>query len=524
MNSNSKIRKFAIALGISVLVLANTALGFAAEGDFKASVLASAEEAILMADLSTETLKTAPSISEQEIFLNRLRQELNLSKTDYRQLLKQISETKVRLDLVSEEKLSLDQQLQNLDSQIDLTSEQLFSVLQELVQRENEVTLLGEEIEITEIVLAEQKEVFRDYLRLMYQEEKSYFYREDDGSLNALKLLLADESVGQNLRKLEYLELLNQTGQQLIERLDGLEMNLTGNQKALEVKMQKLDTLLEEFSAEKIQLELQKESRQRLLKVTSGQEEVYADLLEQTIGQQEELIHDIKALSDTLNFIELKVDEEGADFDPSAYEDLLDERDKALFDFHLQTLEYSACEFMWPVEPDKGISAFFRDSGYAGVFGMQHNAVDIPEYQGSAVRAAADAIVYTVRDNGYGYNYIILAHPCGLMTVYGHVNKILVSEGDMIPRGTIIALSGGMPGTLGAGYMTTGPHLHLEVLLNGQYVDPLRYLNLGKLTEKHISELPDKYRPVWEAALLADRGRLLRGGDFESDKLQKNLR
>jgi murein DD-endopeptidase MepM/ murein hydrolase activator NlpD len=45
-----------------------------------------------------------------------------------------------------------------------------------------------------------------------------------------------------------------------------------------------------------------------------------------------------------------------------------------------------------------------------------------------------------------------------------------------VSKGQVFALSGGMPGTTGAGFMTTGAHLHLEFSKNGAYVDPMKYL------------------------------------------------
>lgn len=132
--------------------------------------------------------------------------------------------------------------------------------------------------------------------------------------------------------------------------------------------------------------------------------------------------------------------------------------------------------FIWPVKPQLGISAHFDDDGYQKLFGMPHQAIDIPVTQGSVVGAAADGIVAKVTDNGLGFNSIVIKHANGMATLYGHVSRFLVAEGDSVSAGEAIALSGGTPGTAGAGHMTTGAHLHFQMLENGSPVDPLPHL------------------------------------------------
>ena len=132
--------------------------------------------------------------------------------------------------------------------------------------------------------------------------------------------------------------------------------------------------------------------------------------------------------------------------------------------------------FVWPVTPELGISAHFKDEGYKRRFGMDHHAIDIPADQSSVVVAAAEGTVVKVSDNGMGFNSIILRHGGGYATLYGHVSEFLVSEGQQVHAGEAIALSGGMPGTKGAGHMTTGAHLHLEMFKDGAHVDPMQLL------------------------------------------------
>lgn len=132
--------------------------------------------------------------------------------------------------------------------------------------------------------------------------------------------------------------------------------------------------------------------------------------------------------------------------------------------------------FDWPVEPELGISAHYDDPAYKARFGFAHKAIDIPVEQGSVVRSVADGVIEKITDQGLGFNSIVVRHRGGYASMYGHVSSFLVKEGDEVFSGDPIALSGGTPGTPGAGRMTTGAHLHLEMFKDGSHVDPLPLL------------------------------------------------
>ena len=71
---------------------------------------------------------------------------------------------------------------------------------------------------------------------------------------------------------------------------------------------------------------------------------------------------------------------------------------------------------------------------------------------------------------GSGYGYVVyINHIDGRQTRYAHLSKILVKAGQTVKQGERIALSGNTG-------VTTGPHLHFEMLINGKQVDPLKYL------------------------------------------------
>lgn len=524
----NRLNQYLVLLTAFAIIFANTAMGFAVTSDFEdvadvqvgavvesvgsmaesgalveSAVLVDDFEAVPESGAQVEATVVDDSVptKESEQFLSRLRQELQLSKSDYHQLLNSIEDTRQRLDQVKDEKISLAKQISNLEGLVADSSEKLLKALGQIVEIENEVSLLYEQIEMREVAIEYQKQLLRDYTKLLYQEENAYLSIDSDGEINTYKLLLSDGSVGDNLKQLKYFDLLNETGQQILERLDGLYQNLNSEKIKLETRKKDLSDLSDDLLIQKQQLVIQKEAKENLLRLTGGQEEIYAQLLEQSIAEQEGVVGDIKSLSDALYFLEDRMNELGEDFDPADYKDFLSDKNKSLYDFQLRHRFDDSGQFSWPVDPTRGLSAYFRDPSYAGVFGVRHNAVDIPTYQGTPVRAASDGVVFTAKDNGYGYSYIILLHSGGVSTVYGHISNILVSEGDVVSRGTIIGLSGGMPGTKGAGYMTTGPHLHFEAHLDDEYVDPLNYLPLEVLTEEQMEFLPEKYQVMWDEAV-----------------------
>lgn len=103
---------------------------------------------------------------------------------------------------------------------------------------------------------------------------------------------------------------------------------------------------------------------------------------------------------------------------------------------------------------------------------LMHKGIDMAAPMGTPIHAAQDGTVITkvAMDNVYG-NYIILDHGKGMTSLYGHMSKILVSKGDRVSAGETIGL-------VGSTGMSTGPHLHFEIKLNGELQDPQKYINV----------------------------------------------
>ena len=111
-----------------------------------------------------------------------------------------------------------------------------------------------------------------------------------------------------------------------------------------------------------------------------------------------------------------------------------------------------------------------RISSYYGRrWGRQHEGIDYAINIGTEIRAVgAGKIVYSGWARGYGKT-IIIEHQKGLRTLYAHNSKLLVHSGEWVRRGEVISKSGNTGNS-------TGPHLHLEVQVNGRPVNPLDYL------------------------------------------------
>ena len=132
---------------------------------------------------------------------------------------------------------------------------------------------------------------------------------------------------------------------------------------------------------------------------------------------------------------------------------------------------------IWPV-PSKIITCRFHDPDYPFKRWIgEHSGTDMRAKQGTPVKASASGYVAIARTAKSGYSYIVLIHRDGLSTVYGHMSKFSVQPDEYVAQGQTIGLSGGLPGTKGAGWYCTGPHLHFEVRINGIPINAEDYLS-----------------------------------------------
>lgn len=132
--------------------------------------------------------------------------------------------------------------------------------------------------------------------------------------------------------------------------------------------------------------------------------------------------------------------------------------------------------YWWPLEDtmQTNITSGFGYRGDIGVEGAStyHKGIDIGVPIGSKVIASADGTVEVAGDSASAGNWIRINHGNGVKTVYMHNSRLLVSVGQVVKQGDVIAMSGNTG-------ISGGPHLHFGVMLNGEYVDPLDYVDPG---------------------------------------------
>jgi len=192
---------------------------------------------------------------------------------------------------------------------------------------------------------------------------------------------------------------------------------------------------------------------------------------------------------------------EAADSAEAAADMAADAQFRALFQTwkKLDTLEDGLISIpsVQPVANLKFTSNFgIRSDPFRGTAAF-HPGVDIPCGTGTAVYATADGTVDRAeRAGGYG-NLVELDHGRGIQTRYGHLSKILVTAGQKVKRGQLIAMSGSTG-------RSTGPHLHYEVRIDGRAVNPMPFLQtadyLQAIKSPQLNAVPVSTAPAADSA------------------------
>jgi len=300
---------------------------------------------------------------------------------------------------------------------------------------ENQIKKLQLEIQILERDI-ESQEVAVEARRAMAGELLRNLQIKDDESL--LLTLLKSESLADSVAEAQVIEdinnnLLEEVGELRVlrEQLESELEQITGKKRSVEVENKSL-------VVKKDLAEDQKQEQSSLLTQTKNQEKVYQEVLSDLEQKQQ-------ALSKEIDEIEARL---RASRDPDA-------------------LPLARAGVLgWPTEvpyitQNYGATAFAKKTYPSGF----HNAIDLRARPvGQPLYAAADGSIMATGDNGsvqYG-KYIVIAHNNNLNTLYAHLSRFAVSEGDTVKRGDLIGYSGN------TGF-SFAPHLHFGVYVSSTF-------------------------------------------------------
>lgn len=134
-----------------------------------------------------------------------------------------------------------------------------------------------------------------------------------------------------------------------------------------------------------------------------------------------------------------------------------------------------------PILSDRAMSSGFGMRVHPVLGGLRaHKGIDMPAPTGTPIRASADGTVGKADwFGGYGL-YVQLEHGAGMETRYGHMSRIAVAEGQTVHKGDVI-------GYVGSTGRSTGSHLHYEVRIAGEAVNPIPYLQAGEAAQTRLA-------------------------------------
>lgn len=341
------------------------------------------------------------------------------------------------------------EQLKGEQQDLYLYAQQVDAILLELDEK---ITLLNEQITLKELQieqtkqeLAEAQEVERQQyeamkvrIRFMYEEGDAYY----------LEMLFSATGFADMLNKADYIEAVSEYDRRKLEEYILNEQLIEVCQQELEVQEAALQTQKEGVVAEQeAQTALREQAR---LEIASRQNQI-----DEEMATLEQWNAELEAQTATIEALEQQIAAEK----------------KRLQELNQPQQTYDGGAFAWPCPSTKLVTSEFGWRMHPVLnYNRFHNGIDIGGKYGASIVAAYDGKVVAASSTSAMGNYIMIDHGDGLYTIYMHCSQLYVSEGTYVIRGEQIA-------AVGSTGISTGPHLHFSVRLNGEYKNPLEYVS-----------------------------------------------
>ena len=341
-----------------------------------------------------------------------------------------IQQTQQELDTGKEKQNQLIEEIRDVNHQMELLQEQISELDRQIKDREQEIAVAEEQLEVKKEEIGKQNEALDTRLRVMYKR----------GDTGMLEVLLGSSDISELISNADMLRKLYRNDLRVLKSL----------KQQYEAIASQVERLKELRAGLESQQEEQKEHENRL-----SQKIEELENLEKKVAQDNEAL---EAQLDELNREAEKITEEL--------------RQKEIAASTSSESSYDGGSMLWPVPTYSKISSKYgyRMHPILHVSKM-HTGLDISAASGEQILAASDGkVILSAVKGGYG-NCVMIDHGGGIVTLYGHCSRLLVSSGQSVVRGQVIAL-------VGSTGMSTGPHCHFEVRVNGATTDPLNYLDL----------------------------------------------
>lgn len=328
----------------------------------------------------------------------------------------------------------------DIESKVTELNQQLIDISARITDLEDQLTAKSEDIQETKDELAGAKE--REAQQYADMKVRIQFMYEN-GQTSYLEALLSSRNISEFLNSADYIaQIQSYDRQKLTEYQDTVEsiVNLEAQLEQEYTDLEALKSTVESNKATVAAMMRQKESE--LADISGDIEDAQsdADYYAAEIQAQEELIAAIKRA----------------------------EAEKAAAG--VEEHPYTGGAFRWPCPSSTRVTSNYgtRVSPMSGA-SSNHKGIDIGASAGADIIAAADGTVTAASYSSAAGNYVMIDHGGGLYTVYMHASSLLVSPGQTVSAGDVIA-------KVGSTGISTGSHLHFGVSLNGSYVSPWSYL------------------------------------------------
>lgn len=369
--------------------------------------------------------------------IDDLNLEISQKRDDVTRLNRNIEEYRKKIDAAHAKSATLANETELLENRIAKTELDIQATDVEMEAVGMEIELLQTRMTAVEGQLTREREALSDILR------KMDVYDND----MTLRLLFSSDSFGDLFDRLQELESVTGDLEDALGRAETERVSLEEDRAEQVGKRTTLAQLQTQQEKQKDLLESERVSVETLLAQTERTESQFQVFLAELRGEQQYVNQEIAVLQGEI-------------------EDKLSSID---------TGGQGSSVLSWPVAPLKGLSTTFHDPTYPFRHLFEHSGIDVPTPQGTPVTSAAPGYVAWTRTGRLYGNYVMVIHVNGVATLYAHLSKISVTQDQFVARGSVIGLSGGAPGSVGAG-LSTGPHLHFEVREEGIPVNPMNYL------------------------------------------------